>query len=527
MDKKTFFILTIITFIGLFLHFYKIDKVPPCINADEAAFAYNSYSILKTGKDEFGTPFPLRFKSFSDYKMPVLVYLNVPFIFFFGLDTLSIKLINAFFLFLFPSVIYFFTFYLFKNKAVGILSSLLLVLSWGVQSMTRQLHEAFLTSFFIVCASYFFILVRDKNRFLDRVFFILSIFLALFSYQSARIFALFFAFLVIFYLIKRKISLSFVFSFLIVFLVFFLTDIVYQPRRVYNLFFLNNPGLSLRINELRGEGGLRIFYNKLTLGLKERVFEYLKYFSPQFLVIEGDQNYRFGYPNFLSIITPVEYIFFFIGLYYLFKNKEKNRYYILGLMFISPVAGCLTWDETSLSRTFFIIIPILIIAAYGVLNFVGNLKNRKIFSVLAFIFLSYIFFLFYNWDFYLNHYPKKAVSIYDWQCGYKELVAYIKNHYHKFNKFYITKEGGPPYIFLLFFLKYPPQKYQKQANTSPIDQYGFSQAEKFDKFIFNLDYKKSEKNIAVIGRPHDFSYDKNIKKIFYLSEPIFFIKEIF
>jgi len=527
MDKKTFFVLILITFLGIFLHFYKLDKSPPCINADEAAFAYNSYSILKTGKDEFGQFLPIRFKSFSDYKMPLLFYLNVPFIYFFGLNEWSIKFINAFILFVFPSLIYFFTFFLFRNKIIGILSSLLFILSWGIQSMTRQLHEAFLTSFLITLSSYFFVLAKDKKKTKYQVAFLIFLLLSLFSYQSSRIFGLMFLFLVVFYHLKKKLDKKLVLGTILILFLFLITDLIYKPGRVINLFFLNNSGLSLKINELRGEGGSKIIYNKLTVGLKERFFEYLKYFSPQFLVINGDENYRFGFPQFLSIVTPIEYLFFFIGLYYLFKNKEKNRYYLLTLMMVSPIAGSLTWDDPSLPRTFFIIIPILIISAYGFINFIENIKSQKYFLILSMIIFSYLFFLFYTWNFYLNHYPKKAIVVHNWQCGYKELSDYVKNNYQKFDKFYITKEGGPSYIFLLFFLKYSPTDYQKQANSGPIDEYGFSQAEKFDKFIFNLDYNsKEEKNIAIIGRPHDFSEEKNLKKIIFQNEPLFYIKEI-
>jgi len=526
MDKKTFFILIFITFLGLFLHFYKINQSPPCINADEAAFAYNSYSILKTGKDEFGKFLPIRFKSFSDYKMPLLFYLNLPFIYFFGLNIWSIKLINAAILLFFPWLIFFFTTYIFKNKHIALLSSFLFVISWAAQSMTRQLHEAFLTSFLITLTSYFFLLFKDKKNVRYQFLFFISLLLSLFSYQSSRIFGLMFLFLTIFYNLKKQLNKKFTLGIILILLLFFVTDLIYKPNRVINLFFLNNPGLSLKINELRGEGGSKIIYNKLTVGLKERIFEYLKYFSPQFLVINGDENYRFGFPQFLSIITPIEYFFFIAGLYYLFKNKEKNRYYILTLMMTAPIAGSLTWANPSLPRTFFIIIPILMITSYGFLNFIKKIKGQKYFLILLLVTVIYIFFLFYNWNFYINHYPKKAISINAWQCGYKQLTDYIKNNYQKFNKFYITKESGPPYIFLLFFLKYPPNEYQKQANSGPIDEYGFSQSEKFDKFIFNLDYNPSEKNIVVIGRPHNFKEEKNLKKIIINNESLFYIKEI-
>jgi len=50
----------------------------------------------------------------------------------------------------------------------------------------------------------------------------------------------------------------------------------------------------------------------------------------------------------------------------------------------------------------------------------------------------------------------------------------------------VTKKLGQPYIFMLFYLKYPPADYQKQASLSAPDEYGFGQVEKFDKFTFSL-----------------------------------------
>ena len=36
--------------------------------------------------------------------------------------------------------------------------------------------------------------------------------------------------------------------------------------------------------------GSQLFYNKLTIGAKDFSSNYLKYFSPQFLVINGDET---------------------------------------------------------------------------------------------------------------------------------------------------------------------------------------------------------------------------------------------
>jgi len=101
MFKKysSIIILVIISFLSITLFLYKMNVSPPALNADEAANAYDAYSILKTGKDQYGNFIPLRFKSFGDYKLPLLTYLAIPFIKVFGLTETGIRMVNFPFVF--------------------------------------------------------------------------------------------------------------------------------------------------------------------------------------------------------------------------------------------------------------------------------------------------------------------------------------------------------------------------------------------------------------------------------------------
>ncbi len=527
MNKKILVLILFIITINLFFHFYKLSDVPPCINADEVAFSYNSYSLLKTGKDEFGNFLPLRLISFGDYKMPLLSYLNIPFIALFGLNKISIKLLNSLILVLFTFTLFFLTKTIFKKNSIAILTIFLFSASWLIHAFSRQLHEALLTSFLITLSSLFLIKNLETKKLKFEIAFLILLLLSLFSYHSARIFALFFIVIIFYFtLIKKKLPLRFLINTTIVLILFALTDFIYQPTRVKNLLFFNNPGFISQIEELRKDNNSKIFYNKLTLGIKISISEYFKYFSPQFLMIIGDENNRrFGDP-YLSPLTFIEYIFLFVGIYYLFKNKEKWRLFLVLLLLISPISGSLSWAGLSVSRTFSIFIPIFIITSYGIINFLENIKDRKIGYLMGIlIFTGWLFPNLFTWHYYLNQYQKKFLNQQAWQCGYQELTNYIRKNYSKFNKFYITKESGPPYIFLLFYLQYPPEKIQQQAKLGNFDIYGFQQIEKFDKFVFNLNYSNNERNIAVIGRPLEIPEEGSIK-IFYKNNPVFWIREI-
>lgn len=526
-------VLLITVVLSVFLVTYKDTSSPPCFNADEAAFGYNAYSLLQTGADEYGTMLPLRLKSFDDYKMPLYSYLSTPFIGVLGLNEFSTRALNIFIAGLFPIVIYFLTKELFKKKEIGLISAVLITFCLGKGIMAREAHEALLAVFLITLASYFFLKFLNSLQFRYGIFFIFSLFFALFSYQSSRLFAVLFFILAIIYLLFKKVKVksknTFLIFFVIALLLFGITDVLYKPARVQNLFLTSTPGFAMEVQQYINEGGNRIFYNKVTIGLHEVLNQYMLYFSPQFLAENGDMNPRFGFVG-MSPITPLEYLFLFIGLYYLFKNKEKWRYYILALLLISPLTAALSWQEISLTRPFFLLIPLLIISAYGFYYLLDAFKYSK----LKIVFITLLIciegvFLLYSWGFYLNHYPKRGIVTRSWQCGYKELASFIQNNYTKYDTFYVTQKNGQPYIFMLFYLQYPPKKYQQQASLSAPDEFGFGQVEKFDKFNFSFPPQHiNDKKTVFIGYPDDFlqvpQLDKSkMRKITINKQDIFWI----
>ena len=87
--------LIVILLIAVFLRLYKLGSIPPHLTSDEASLGYNAYSILKTGKDEFGELLPIIFKSFGDYKPGLYVYMTIPFVTILGLTEFATRLPSA------------------------------------------------------------------------------------------------------------------------------------------------------------------------------------------------------------------------------------------------------------------------------------------------------------------------------------------------------------------------------------------------------------------------------------------------
>jgi 4-amino-4-deoxy-L-arabinose transferase-like glycosyltransferase len=532
MKHKTILLVLAISFLSLFLNVYNQRIIPPCFNADEAAFSYNAYSIGQTGKDEYGTTLPIRLKSFGDFKMPLYTYLSVPFINVFGLNEYTAEYVNHVLSFLLPVVVFLLVKELFSSSPVALLSSLFISTSLGLHLVSRHTHEAFLGAFLVMLTTYLMVWVMKKPSVMLYMGLAVSEILMLFGYQSNRVFIPFFLiapFIVILpkTLIKKKLLLIPVLI-IGIFLIFSIGDIIYKPERVKNLLFINNGGYTATINELRGEGGSRLLYNKLVYGIRTVALEHSKYFSPQFLAIDGDTNYRFGYPG-MGPMTLFEYIGIGLGLYFLFRKKEQWRFFILGLLLVTPLSASLSWAHDSLTRSLFILIPLLILSAYGYYHMYSLTSRRYKALLLVALVAVESFFLGYNWDFYLNHYPKRPLVMKAWQCGYKEMGEYIQQNYNNVDKFYITRKNGEPYIMVLFYMKFDPATYQKQAALSAPDEYGFGQVERFDKFEFNFRLPQDEQNYVAVGYPDDFQgtniKESEVKKIKAGNDDVFWVYE--
>lgn len=528
--KNIILSLLVICIVSVICNLYDKHAAPVGFNADEAAFSYNAYSLLKTGRDEYGTLLPFRLKSFGDYKMPLFTYLSIPFIALFGLNEFSARFLNTVLAFLFPIAMFFFTQELFNKKKIALLAALLVSVSLGLHIVGRHAHEAYLTAFIITLGGIFFFKMLKTGAKKHIIIFLVTLGLSLISYQSSRIFALYFLLFAAVYLFFKKKNRYILLLIIGVIAIFSIPDVLYTPERVKNLLFFNDPGFGMQIHELRIEGGIAPLYNKVTVGIRDVLQRHIAYFSPEFLAINGDSNPRFGFPK-MSPMTIIEYLFFFVGLYYLFKNKEKWRYFIVTLLVITPLSASLSWAGTSLTRSLFLFVPVLVISSYGLYYFLKSVSIKPQFLILLIgISLLELLLLFFSWDFYLHHYPKRELIARSWQYGYPELMQYIKDKYAEADTFYISKEYGQPYIFALFYLQYDPAKYQKQAVLSGVDEYGFGQVEKFDKFVFRVEWPKDGKKDVIIGYPHDFR-DKNIdyskiKKINFKQEEIFWIYEM-
>jgi len=98
MNKKILMFLFLgIVIIAAVLRLWQLGHVPPSPDWDEAALGYDAYSIIHTGRDEFGKFLPVVLRSFDDYKPALYAYLAIPPVFLFGLNVFAVRFPSAFF----------------------------------------------------------------------------------------------------------------------------------------------------------------------------------------------------------------------------------------------------------------------------------------------------------------------------------------------------------------------------------------------------------------------------------------------
>lgn len=494
---KTKIILIFIFLVSLFLRSYKVNSYPPLL-WDEAALGYNAYSILETGKDEYGKTLPLIFTSFGDYKPGLYVYLAVPFVKLFGLNELSVRLPSIILGSLIPILIYLLIITFDKNKY-----KLAMIAAWVTCFNPYNIHysrgswETNIITFEIILITLLFL----KKKYLASG---IILGLSLYTYQSGKMVGL--LVILILFLIKKFEILKpkfiipiFILALPIAYGLLFSKDS--NRLKVVSLFsYPRSITEQAQITAESNKLDYQIFHGQTTYFIRNVLTRYFNHFSPEFLAIKGDwQNPRHSAP-YTGVILYPSLIFLIIGLFMAKYKEPINKFFLLVLLF-APIPAALTRDIVQATRTMWISIALVYFIAVGIDIFLNKYKNITVYCLLITV---YLFCFIYYTDLYLNHMVKTHPV--DWLSGYKESTQYLIKNQNKYQNIKMTDFYGQPYIYYLFYSKYPPSLYQKQANliTSSVDS---GKIETIDKIKFGPANWPVESNSLTV-----FSYDEVVRQ---------------
>lgn len=471
MKIKLLFVSIIV--LAFFIRFYNVTITPPGLTWDEAALGYNAYSIQQTGRDEYGTFLPLNLKSFGDYKPALYAYLIIPFLSIFGLTELSVRLPSVLAGVGFVILIYFLIKELFNNKSLGLISSLVAAISPLSIQFSRVAYESNLALFANLLATLLFIKGLKKTYFLplSMMFFGLSLFI----YQSSRLFVpLLVIGLMTIYWKQLKIDRWAIGG--VVLALFFVATVGFlllgadQSKRLQTMNFFAYTRAEDSVTQIATEDkttvqniNFQILHGEWFAYVRGLVERYVVYFSPKMLFVDGDYDPRHRVPDF-GILYFTSALFIPLGLLYLLRKNNQGSRLILFWLILAPLPAVLSRDLTNMIRALNFIVPLIILDAAGMYFALSEVLkiNRRLFYITILVISGAVLFNFLIFtDQYFVHMPKKYSKA--WLYGYKQIVDMIPQNTSSYNKVVMSDTYGQPYIYYLFYKKYPPQQFQKQA----------------------------------------------------------------
>lgn len=501
-------ILGIILILAFALRIIALDRFPAGFTADEAAQGYTAYSILKTGKDEWGVSFPLSPRSFGDFKPPLYTYLTIPLIAIFGLNEFAVRLPSAILGTLAVLMTLLMVKELFKNSPYAIrhslFASLLLALSLWHLSLSRGAFEANLTTFFVPLGFWLFLKGLKKPQYLSlaSVFFGLN----LFTYHSAKVFTPLLVLVLLFWQRKKLKKLK--------------PEIFWAG--IIFVFFILLAFYSTLGGGLTRASDIGIF----SAGLKApKIFldNYLSYLSWEFLFTQGAREASYGMIPNRGVLYLFELPLLILAFCFLIKKWEGNFLPILAWLILAPIPGALTLGVGYHANRVAAMMPaIQILSAYGLVYLLNlKLKHKKLILVflVIWIFVSGGSFL---WT-YFRLGPKILAPAMSY--GWREAMGYLKETERDYEKIVISRRFSEPQAFVAFYTAYPPEKIQEESvdwlryekeGLLFVDQLGGYSLGKYQFRHLYFPVDKELKNVLLIEKAEEFPSEiRAIKKVYH------------
>lgn len=455
--------LILICLLFLITRLYRIDSIPSSVYWDEASIGYNAYSVLTTGKDEWGETLPLHFRAFGEFKLPVYVYSVVISEFFLGLNALAVRLPSVVFGLVAVIGLYLLVLELTKQKSVALLSSFLFSITPWFFIFSRTGYEAVAGLSLFIWAIYLLMTsfqddisanaviksVENKQSlpFHGKKLLVLSTILfvgSAYSYNSFRILTPLVLGLGLLYHLTKKQFVIVALSFLI---------LIASVLPLYKL-YRQDSGLS----RLQAVGDS-----------KNIILNYFENFSPKFLFVTGDTNPRSQVPG-MSQLYFIDAMFLIFGILYIGKSKNPKLYLILGLLLLAPIPAAITKENPHALRSI-LMSPILsVITALGI--YYISRSHKLLITVIVGVYLIFCQMYFVN---YIKNYNSLSKSA--WQYEYKEI-------FEKQKEGCVNDQYAQPYIFGLYYNKVDPNYFISTRTLNPVNDWGFSTVAGFGNYTF-------------------------------------------
>lgn len=459
--------------LALFLRVYQLGSLPISLFGDEIDAGYQAWSLATTLRDYRGHFLPTYIESLSEWRAPFLMYVTAPFVGLMGPSNFSVRLPSALFGVLSVYLIYLVSRQLYPNKKyIGEIAALVLTLSPWHLHYTRNATEQAVLLFLVLLGVYLYLRNFSAKRY--SALFLIPFVLTFYTYSIANLFIPFLALILLVSFppdwkkIREK---NFILGTLIAVVIFI--PICYQILfgQAAGRFKLINITNDAKVVEnvildrtqpwVKNQQIDSIFQNKYLGYTTLFISNYLSSFSPNFLFLHGDPNYRQSIARFGEVLITMA-PFLLLGFVSLFRreNRQSNILLLLWLMII-PLPSALTiGGGDHASRLFLMNFPLAIIIALGVVS-----AKRFILPLAALLALNFVAY----WYQYSENYRYDSATY--WQYGYEPLFNILKPYIDGNRRIFINNTANPALYRYAFYTGLHPKEFQKlfKGDTSTPD----------------------------------------------------------
>lgn len=433
--------LVLILLVAGMLRFYRIGDIPHGLYWDEAAITYNAWGISLWNRDEHAIRLPLSFKSYGDYKAPLLIYGMAAIYKVIGLSVPALRLVVAMLGLLNVALVYVIARRISEHEQSALMAALIMTMvPWAVH-FSRIGTEATL-AMTLILGGVATILWRGTQRFGTAIgMWLISI--SLYAYHSAKIFVpsvLLVATIVLWK--RRKAAWKQLFTGWLVLLVTSL-PLIYDS--VWGQGFERGKTLILY-----QDGKLDFSW-----GVVSRFVEQLmSYLAPDFWVRSMDViGLRHGVPGhgvmYYSILMLA-----LVGVVAALHWRDRYRFVVVWLV-LGMMPALLSQGNPHAIRSMMALPALVLLAAHG-FSVLSKKLSSSWFSALVLVVL-----LFEAGLYLLAYYGSYAVdSATAFQYGYREAILTAEKYGKDADGFVVTSAYGQPYIYTLLYRELSPEQFQ-------------------------------------------------------------------
>jgi 4-amino-4-deoxy-L-arabinose transferase-like glycosyltransferase len=433
---KTNILVIVIVLIAIVLRFHSLNKIPHGLYWDEAAITYNAWGIAVWNRDEWGIKLPLSFKSFGDYKAPLVIYVLGIIYKLTGLEISYLRLLvavagvaNVVLIFAIAKSLRP------KNQWFAWASAAIMaILPWAVHfsRIGSEATVALALTLLGIFAAF------HQKWYVAAV----SLGLSLYAYHSPKVFLPFFS---------------------------LVTLLLFRGSKVKNRFHLVGGVIIFILiclpfvyDNLYGDGFERgkslIFFSQGTVAPVAKIVAELttnitSYISPSFWFFGHDKvGLRHGVPGSGNLYWSVG-VFMLLGLWRVAKERRRRQLFVCLWTAAGMMPALLSEGNPHAIRSMMALPPLVLLAAEGF----TWLKTKKQALALLIMVVMAVELGLYLRVYYGEYARESAVAF---QYGYREAIATAQEISSGKDTIVVTSEYGQPYIYTLLYRKLTPEEFK-------------------------------------------------------------------